>query len=175
MLPLRRPPQSRRTVLWSLRPRVGSVSRMRWPGLLIVLIALAAGCGGNGDDSGPLSRADYTKQANASCVEAERKLDALGGFENFKELEREMKAGQEAMQQSAQELRELQPPKPLATRHAELVDLTEQTAELAGRLAIVAGKNDQTEMQRQAERAEKLTEAANEVSRQLGLEESVAG
>jgi len=140
---------------------------------ILLLVGFAAGCGG--DDSGTLSRQDYTKQANASCVEAEQELDALGGFENFKELEREMKAGQKALEQSAGELRELQPPTQLAARHRKLVNLTERTAELAGRLSAAAGKNDQLEMQTQAERAEKLTQAANEVSRQLGLEECVAG
>ena len=140
---------------------------------VLLLVAVAGGCGG--DDSGTLSRPDYTKQANASCVEAERKLDALGGFEDFKELEREMKRGQEALEQSAGELRELMPPTKLVARHEKLVELTEQTAELAGRLSVAAGENDQVEMQKQAERAEKLTVASNEVSRQLGLEECVAG
>lgn len=141
---------------------------------IILLVAFAAGCGG-GKDTSTLSRADYTKRANASCVQAERKLDALGGFKDFKELEREMKAGQAALAQSAEELRELVPPAELLARHNELVDLTEQTAELAGTLSIAAGENDQVEMQKQAERAEKLTVEANKVSRQLGLEECVAG
>jgi hypothetical protein len=79
------------------------------------------------------------------------------------------------MEQSARELRDLRPPKELLTRHAELVDLTEQTAELAGRLSVAAGANDQVEMQKQAERADDLTVAANEVSRKLGLLECVAG
>jgi hypothetical protein len=142
--------------------------------MLFALTALAAGCGGD-DDSGPLSRQDYTKQANASCVEAERKLDALGGFESFEELEREMKAGQDALEQSAGELRALEPPAALVARHEKLIELTEETAELAGRLSIAAGENDQVEMQKQAERAEQLTQSANEISRQLGLEECVAG
>ena len=139
----------------------------------LLLVAFAAGCGGG--DSGTLSRPDYTKRANASCVEAERKLDALGGFESFEELEREMKTGQKALEQSAGELRDLEPPTKLVARHQKLVELTEQTAELAGRLSVAAGENDQVEMQKQAERAEKLTVADNEVSRQLGLEECVAG
>jgi hypothetical protein len=140
---------------------------------ILVLVVFAAGCGGS--DSGTLSRADYVKQANASCVEAERKLDALGGFEDFKELEREMKAGQDALEQAVGELRELEPPEQLATRHEKLVDLTQKTADLAGRLSVAAGKNDQVAMQTEAERADELTKSANEVSRQLGLEECVAG
>jgi hypothetical protein len=115
---------------------------------LLLLSGSAAACGGDGE-SERLSRAEYRKLANASCVEAERKLDALGGFADFKELEREMKEGQKAMEQSARELRDLRPPKELMTRHAELVDLTEQTAELAGRLSVAAGENDQVEMQKQ--------------------------
>jgi hypothetical protein len=140
---------------------------------LLLLLAFAAACGGG--DSGTLSRADYTKKANASCVEAERKLDALGGFENFEELSREMKVGQEALQRSADQLGELQPPAQLVPRHQRLVDLTQETADLAGRLSAAAGENDQVEMQKQAERAEQLTKSANEVARQLGLEECVAG
>jgi hypothetical protein len=140
---------------------------------IVLLVVFAAGCGG--DDSGVLSRQDYTKRANASCVEAERKLDALGGFENFDELSREMKVGQKALEQSAEELRELQPPAQLVVRHEKLVELTQETADLAGRLSIAAGENDQVEMQKQAERADQLTRSANEVSRQLGLDECVAG
>jgi hypothetical protein len=40
---------------------------------------------------------------------------------------------------------------------------------------VAAGKNDQVAMQKEAEQADTLTKAANEVSRQLGLEECVAG
>jgi hypothetical protein len=140
---------------------------------VLLLVAFAAGCGGG--DSGTLSRADYIKKANASCVEAERKLDALGGFESFDELSKEMKVGQEALNQSADELRDLQPPTALVARHDKLVELTEETADLAGRISIAAGEDDNLEMQKQAERADQLTRSANEVSRQLGLEECVAG
>jgi hypothetical protein len=146
---------------------------------LLLLLALVAACGGGGDDNGGdgevLTRAEYTRLANASCVEAERKLDALGAFENFSELEQEMKVGRDAMQQSADELRALIPPAQLLARHKELVDLTEETADVASRISAAAGENDQVEMQKQAERAEELTTAANDVARKLGLEECVAG
>lgn len=140
---------------------------------LLLLLALVAACGGDG--SGELSRTEYTKRANASCVKAEKTLDELGGFENFKELEREMKVGRDALKTSAQELRDLRPPAKLLPNHQKLISLTEETADLADQLSVAAGKNDQLEMQKQAERAEKLTIAANEVSRKLGLLECVAG
>jgi hypothetical protein len=149
---------------------------MRRLPLLLVLLALAPACGG-GDDDEPeqLSRAEYTRLANASCVTAEKKLDALGGFADFKELEREMKAGHDAIKQSADELRELRPPAKLAARHRELVSLTDETADVATRISAAAGENDQVEMQKQAERAETLTESANDVAKKLGLLECVAG
>lgn len=140
---------------------------------LILLVALVSACGGGGDSE--LSRAEYVERANASCVEAERKLEALGGFADFKELEREMKVGQQALERSAQQLRELTPPAKLRPRHRRLVDLTQQTADLAGIIAIAAGQNDQVEMQKQAERADKLTTSTNEVARQLGVTGCVAG
>ena len=140
---------------------------------LLLLLAFAAACGG--DESGELSRTEYTKRANASCVKAEQTLTELGGFDNFKELEREMKIGRDALKESAEELRELQPPPKLMRDHQQLVSLTEETAALADRLSVAAGENDQLEMQQQAERADKLTILANEVARKLGLLECVAG
>jgi hypothetical protein len=139
----------------------------------LVLVVLASACGGG--ESGELSRTEYTKRANASCMKAETTLAGLGGFADFKELERELKVGRDAMKQSAQELRELQPPPKLLVNHNKLISLTEETAELADRMSVAAGKNDQVEMQKQAERADKLTVAANDVSRRLGLLECVAG
>lgn len=140
---------------------------------LLLLLVFASACGGG--NPGELSRSEYTERANASCVKAEKTIAGLGDFANFKELEREMKIGGDALRESAQELRELQPPAKLIPNHKRLIRLTEETAELADRLSVAAGKNDQVEMQTQAERADKLTVATNEVSRQLGLLECVAG
>lgn len=146
---------------------------------LLLLLALVAACGGGGDgDDGngeTLTRAEYTRLANASCVEAERKLNDLGGFEDFAELEKEMKIGRDALQQSVDELRELKPPTQLVARHQEFIDLTEETVDVASRISAAAGENDQVEMQKQAERAEEITKAANDVANKLGLEECVAG
>ena len=144
---------------------------------LLLLLVLVAACGGGGDDDsdGVLTRAEYTRLANASCVEAERKLQALGAFDNFAELEKEMKVGRDALQQSADELRALKPPAKLLAQHKELVSLTDETADVATRISAAAGKNDQLEMQKQAERAEELTKAANDVAQKLGVLECVSG
>ena len=143
---------------------------------LLLLLVLVAACGGGDDDSdGVLTRAEYTRLANASCIEAERKLQALGAFDNFAELEKEMKVGRDAIQQSADELQALEPPARLLAQHKELISLTEETADVATRISAAAGKNDQLEMQKQAERAETLTNAANDVARKLGLLECVSG
>ena len=142
---------------------------------LLLLLVLVAACGGGDDEPAELSRSEYTKQANAICVDVEKKLALLGGFENFKELSREMLEGQEALQKSADDLAALRPPVALRANHQKLVDLQEETADLAGQMSIAAGENDQVEMQTQAQRADQLTVSANEVSRKLGVEECVAG
>ncbi len=146
----------------------------RLPALLLLLVLVAA-CGGGDDENAPLSRAEYTRLANASCVTAEKKLDALGDFADFKELEQEMKKGHDAVKQSADELRALRPPTKLVARHNELVSLTDETADIATLISVAAGENDQLEMQKQAERAEQLTISANDVAKKLGLLECVAG
>jgi hypothetical protein len=141
---------------------------------LLPLLAVLAACGGD-DGSGELSRAEYTKRANAICVEAEQKLDALGGFESFDELAKEMKTGEEAMRKAADDLRALVPPVALRGQHAKLADLQDETADIAQRIAAAAADNDQVEMQTQAERADKLTITSNETARKLKLDECVAG
>jgi hypothetical protein len=144
---------------------------------LLPLVVLLAACGGgdDGNDNSELTRAEYTRLANASCLKAERKLDALGAFDNFQELAKEMETGRKAMQQSADELKAMKPPARIAAQHRELVSLTEETADVASRISAAAEKNDQVEMQKQAERAEDITVAANEVARKLGLLECVSG
>jgi hypothetical protein len=141
---------------------------------LLPLLAVLAACGGD-DGSGELSRAEYTKRANAICVEAEQKLDALGGFESFEELAKEMKTGEVAMRKAADDLRALLPPVALRAEHARLVDLQEQTADIAQRISVAAAEDDTLEMQTQAERADKLTISSNETARKLKLDECVAG
>lgn len=142
---------------------------------LLPLLALVAACGGGDSGDAELSRAEYTKQANAICVEVEKKLDALGGFESFDELSKEMIVGRDAIQQSVDELRALRPPVALRGQHAKYLDLQEQTVDVANRIAEAAKDNDQVAMQKQAERADQLTIEANETARKLKLDECVAG
>ncbi|MDQ3066324.1 MAG: hypothetical protein M3R12_04090 [Actinomycetota bacterium] len=141
--------------------------------VLLPLLALAAACGGG--DSGELTRSEYTRLAGDICVEAQKKLDALGGFENFEELSKEMKAGEKALRASADDLNELEPPPNLKAAHKTLADLQDETADIAERISAAAGENDQVEMQKQAERADKVTIASNEAARKLGIEACVAG
>lgn len=144
--------------------------------LLPLLAFLTAGCGGGGgSETGPMSRSEYTRKANAICVDAEKKLDALGGFESYDELSKEMKTGEKALRTSVEELRALRPPTNLLAGHEEFVSLQEETADIAASLAVAAGEDDNLEMQKQAERADKVTASANEAARKIGLEGCVAG
>jgi hypothetical protein len=145
---------------------------------LLLLVGLLAACGGGGDgddSNGELTRAEYTRLANASCVKSEKALDELGAFENFQELSKEMEIARKAVQQSADELKAMKPPARLAAQHRELISLTEETADVAARISAAADENDQVEMQKQAERADDITRASNDVARKLGLQECVAG
>jgi hypothetical protein len=148
---------------------------MRRLAVLPLLAFAAAACGGGDEASGPLPRAEYTRKANAICAEAERKLDALGGFDSYDELSKEMKVGEEALRTSVEDLRALKPPTNLTKGHNEFISLQEETADIAASISIAAGEDDNLEMQKQAERADKVTVAANEAARKIGLEGCVAG
>lgn len=147
-------------------------------GILLISLLVLAGCSGDGDsagEGGPLSRAEYTRKANEICTIAEQKLENLGDFESFEQLSEEMKVGEAALRKSASDLRALRPPRNLRAQHLELADLQDQTADVAQRISAAAKDNDQLEMQKEAERADKLTTSSNEAARKLGLEECVAG
>jgi hypothetical protein len=142
---------------------------------LAFLLLLAAACGG--DESGELSREEYTKRANAICTEVEKTLDGLGDFANFQELSKEMTTARDALQDSIDELRALQPPVELRGQHKKYVDLQVETRDIAERISEAAGKEpaDQVEMQKQAERADKITVEQNETARKLKLDACIAG
>lgn len=147
---------------------------MRRLTLLLLLLVLAAACGG-GDESGELSREEYTKRANAICAEVEKTLASLGDFESFQELSKEMVVARDALQKSVDELNALQPPVELRGQHRKYVDLQVETTDIANRISEAAAKNDQVEMQKQAERADKITVDQNETARRLKLDDCVAG
>lgn len=143
---------------------------------LLPLLALLAACGGGANEkSGPLSRGEYTKQANAICLDVEEKLEALGGFEDFEELSKETAIARDAIRKSAKDLRALEPPVKLRAQHRKLADLQDETADVADRISAGAADNDQIEMQTQAERADKLTAETNATARKLGLMNCVSG
>lgn len=146
-------------------------------GILLTALALLAGCGGDdaADESGPLNRAEYTRLANEICETADRKLEELGDFKSFEQLSEQMKVGEAALRTAAKDLRALRPPAKLLADHRQLADLQAETADVARRISAAAKKNDQIEMQTQAQRADKLTITANETARKLGLDDCVAG
>lgn len=146
-------------------------------GILLIVLALLAGCGGDdaSDESGPLNRAEYTRLANEICETADRKLAELGDFKSFEQLSEQMKVGEAALRAAAKDLRALRPPTKLIADHRQLADLQAETADVARRISAAAKKNDQIEMQTQAQRADKLTISANETARKLGLDDCVAG
>ena len=143
--------------------------------LPLSLLLLLSACGGNDDPDAELSRAEYTTRANAICTEVEQKLDALGDFENFNELSKEMIVARDALQKSVDELQALRPPVALRGQHRKYVDLQVETVDIANRISQAAAENDHAEMQRQAERADKITADQNETARKLKLDACIAG
>ena len=52
--------------------------------LVGVLVLLAAGCGGGGEE--PLSKAEFQSEANAICAKYEKQLNALGTPSSIDEI-----------------------------------------------------------------------------------------
>jgi hypothetical protein len=130
------------------------------------LVAVAAGCGGGGSQ---LSADEYRTQADKICREADKKLEALGEPESLEEFKQLMKDAQPTVEQTVEDLGELEPPDDLQDAHERWMEKNEALVETTKELQEV--ENEQ-ELERLGEEFGEEGDEADQIARdELGLDD----
>ena len=135
---------------------------------LVPLVLVLAACGG-GD--GGLTREELVSQADAICVEFERKIDELEEPQSIEALATFAREARPIFEDGLDELRELEPPEDLQVTYDRWVATGDETAKLFGELGRAAADRDQAEVRRILEQTGELDARSDRLARRIGLRE----
>jgi hypothetical protein len=136
-----------------------------------VLAFLAAGCGGDGDEAGGLTREEFVSELDQICAEFDAAQDELGepeSLEDLAELGPEIEAEFDAAIQDARDLGE--PPEEIADDVDRFLDLAEEQKSLVGDLVAAVADGDVQRVGEIAEEGEELDEESDRIATELGAE-----
>jgi transcriptional regulator with GAF, ATPase, and Fis domain len=131
----------------------------------VAVVALAAGCGGGKR----LSRAEFSKQADAICSKYNAKIRALGQPGSVRALPRYVDRALPIARKGTEELRRLKPPKDDEKTASEWLDQNDSAVGALERLRDAARHADRAGIQAALSEAAAANRAANRFARQLGL------
>ena len=131
--------------------------------------AVAAGCGGGGDDR--LSRAEYVKQADAICAKYEKRLDALPEPQDLKGLQTLVDKGLPIAREGNAELKELKPPEDLEAKDEEWHKRNDRNLKLIEDLGKAADAGDEEKIQSLASEADRNETEADGLASEIGLKD----
>ena len=139
---------------------------MRRVCLALVVVVLAAGCGGG---SGRLSKAEYSKRADAICTKYNAKLKALARPTSISGLPAYVDRALPLARKGDEELRALRPPKDEEKTAKEWLDQNDSVVGSMERLRGAATKGDRAGIQTALNEATSANRTANGLARRLGL------
>jgi hypothetical protein len=138
----------------------------------IVLIAAASALGAcGGDDEEPLSRADFVRQADAICADAEKRTDALPEPQSAADLKKTIDQARPIVEEEVDKLKDLGDRAPDDVKEdfdRALVLLDDQLEVLD---EFQAAGTDQAKLQAASEKGDKLSKEADGIARRIGLKE----
>jgi hypothetical protein len=141
----------------------------RTVGLALVLVCLAAGCGGGGSD-----KEDFQKQANSICKRYTEQLAALPAPSSPAAISEYVDKAIPLLEQGVAELRALKPPEELAGDYGRMLDETENAIPAARDLGAAAAKNDPAAVQKALNEGNAANDKADRLATKLGLPECAA-
>jgi hypothetical protein len=137
--------------------------------LLGVLVLLAAGCGGGGEE--PLSKAEFQSQANAICAKYEKQLNALGTPSSIDEIPDLVQQALVILNKEIDEIAALNPPDELQSDFDKLIAASNKTKAAANDLSTAAKSGDQAAVQKALEDGNAASDEADQLATGLGLGE----
>ena len=132
-----------------------------------LVVLLSVGCGGGG--GGRLSKAEYSKQADAICTKYNAKIRALGRPTSIAGLPTYVDRALPLARKGTAELRALEPPKDEEQTAKEWLDQNDSVVGSMERLRDAAKKGDRAGIQAALTEASSANQTANRLARRLGL------
>jgi hypothetical protein len=133
---------------------------------LLLVLGLAAGCGGDNGES--LSTAEFREQADALCAKSDERVDAVGPPPgSLDELVDYADEWIPLVEESHEELRRLEPPDELAETWNHALDLNDETLELIRDLRAAA---DQDRAEVLVEQIQSKDAEIGRLAREVGLD-----
>lgn len=140
----------------------------------LLLLTVAAGCGGGER----LSKAAYTKEADAICAKYDRQLESvereLDRVDSPEEAARAIDRGIPIVKEGVAKLRELEPPEELEKDVDRWLELNEENTKSLEKLRDAARKGDMQRVSEIATEGQETEQRSDEIARKIGLEDCAA-
>jgi hypothetical protein len=136
-------------------------------GLVLTTAALGLGACGGGDDG--LSRADYVKQANEICRDANAQLGKIAEPTDVAGLATYVNEAKDVTGAAVDKMAALEPPEEMSADHKAHVADGRKVLAMAGGLAQAASSGDQDEFQRLSQQGDRLDKTADARAERMGL------
>jgi hypothetical protein len=136
---------------------------------LLLVLGLAAGCGGDNGES--LSTAEFREQADALCAKSYERVDAVGPPPgSLDELVDYADEWIPLVEESHEEPRKLEPPDELAETWNHALDLNDETLELIRDLRAAAEAGDQDRAEVLVKQIQSKDAEIGRLAREVGLD-----
>jgi hypothetical protein len=135
---------------------------------LALAAAIAAGCGGGGDER--LSTDEFRQRANGICERYDAKIAAIGDPASPEEIPGFMEKTIPLIRQGLAELRALNPPEEFEQDYERMLAVTERAIPAAEQLADAAEKQDAEAVQDALQAGEAADKESDRIALQLGLD-----
>jgi hypothetical protein len=136
---------------------------------LAAVLALAAGCGGGGDDR--LTKEEFQQRANRICTELEEALDAMGEADDSEQLQDQLEASEREFEDALQELRALAPPEEYEQDYEQFLRSGDELKQVIADLSRAAADEDVAALEEISERGDRIDTEADEAAARIGLDD----
>jgi hypothetical protein len=137
---------------------------------LVLLAAVFAGCGGDGDDD-RLTAEEFRQQADAICVDFEGRLDELGTPESLDDLQGLVDDAVPILEEGTNELEQLQPPEEFEEDWDRAMEINREQLDTVRDLRTAVEESDQARIAELLQEANAAREESDQLAADLGLEQ----
>lgn len=148
--------------------------KFKWMAVAVVGASLTlAACGGDDDSNSQLSYADYGREANKVCKDADARIDPIGEKLTGEPQNDAPLIGQLAgeFESVIGDYKELEPPDELKADHDEFVRLADQQLAATKEAEQVAKSGDQAAYRAKLQEIEPIDKESDAVASRLGAQE----